>query len=174
MAKKRSDVIMAKKRQTWIVIVIIVGIIVGVGIWIHFESIDAFLGDNNMSNILQIYQPSNNIDCNDTIIKTIIENNTIYINNNNNDRLFEFNNVNISELEIYMYPDEIKLFIQTVYNKRNYIEWGSGGSTFLVPFLINKPNGVYSIEHVPEWCQKVNSDSRVKTAKALNYLHFNC
>eukprot|EP01084_Bolivina_argentea_P155224 270511_1 len=68
---------------------------------------------------------------------------------------------------------ETKEFIKQVTNKNLYIEWGSGGSTEIVPFLVNEH--VYSLEHSIPWCKRmVTQIFSIHIAVSLNKLSYHC
>lgn len=74
---------------------------------------------------------------------------------------------------IHMEPESFRLFAKHLIGKRQYLEWGAGGSTQLAPYIVS--GKAYSIEHVPEWCYHLRSENElVRTAVELGKLEIVC
>eukprot|EP01083_Nonionella_stella_P092422 258759_1 len=86
---------------------------------------------------------------------------------------FNFDNVSYDIIDGAMTREVKQLFMSTILNRKSYIEWGSGGSTKLAPYLIHsESNHIFSIEHVKEWCLKMQQQNNLSIA--LNKLHYFC
>lgn len=74
---------------------------------------------------------------------------------------------------IHMEPASFHMLAKHLLGKRQYLEWGAGGSTQIAPYIVS---GIaYSIEHVPEWCQHLKQENDlVKTAESLGKLRLKC
>lgn len=92
----------------------------------------------------------------------------------NNRRKINLTVTNTELLNMSMPNIERALFLETVYDAQNYLEWGSGYTTMIVPLLINKQFTVYSIEHVQEWCDKLRGEASIQIALTLKYLTYSC
>lgn len=57
--------------------------------------------------------------------------------------------------EMWMTDSEKTLFLHLLNKEDIYLEWGSGGSTSIVPDHVKK---VYSIEHDEEWFNKMKAE----------------
>lgn len=65
-----------------------------------------------------------------------------------------------------MHPKEKELITKHFSKEKTMLEWGSGGSTIeFSPFL----KKYYSVEHVPEWYNKVNSEISNKGYTNIDY-----
>jgi hypothetical protein len=74
---------------------------------------------------------------------------------------------------VHMEPGSFHLFVKHVMGKRNYLEWGAGGSTQFAPFIVS--GKAYSVEHVPEWCYHLRSENTlIKSAVELGKLEIIC
>lgn len=65
---------------------------------------------------------------------------------------------------------EVKLLCRKYNSSKNYLEFGSGGSTFLA--LMNSNTNIYSVESDPNWLDYLRSYNIIRTAEANNKLHF--
>ena len=108
---------------------------------------------------------------NDELLKEIRNNNKIYeeLNNKINNLEEYIKKLNI-KLPIHMTDDERKLFINTVKNSKNYIEFGAGGSTFMVLNITNA--NIISIEGDPNWIEYMRNNNTIFEAEQTSRLKF--
>jgi len=76
-------------------------------------------------------------------------------------------------LPIHMEMESLHVFLRYVSRAKTYLEWGSGGSTQLAPYLVS---GIaVSIEHNMEWCRiMLEENIMVATARAESLLFYHC
>ncbi|MEI0844742.1 hypothetical protein R4M06_12415 [Brachyspira pilosicoli] len=112
-----------------------------------------------------------NINLNAELLKEIKNSNKNYKELNNKiDNLEEYiKKLNI-KLPLYMSNDEKELFIKYIKNSKNYIEFGSGGSTFIVSKMTNA--NIISIEGDPNWIEYMRNNNTIFEAEQTSRLKF--
>eukprot|EP01084_Bolivina_argentea_P186433 321359_1 len=82
----------------------------------------------------------------------------------------------LSRLEyapMHAYKSEITEFMKQVKGKDTYVEWGSGGSTEMVPFVVNEH--AYSMEHAIPWCKRMVTELHsIHVAVSFHKLSYHC
>ncbi|CAG9464321.1 unnamed protein product [Pedinophyceae sp. YPF-701] len=74
-------------------------------------------------------------------------------------------------LKVWMRRDELSLLTDTLKPSDTYLEWGSGGSTALVPALVSR---AFSVEGQPSWCAEMHNQPRVACFERSNRLQLTC